>query len=157
LGDVIDGYLIEAEIQINARSHVYKVRDKRDNSFIVKNALPNLADDIDALQAFQREEWIGQRFHHPDIVKTCTKTSTTSLFIFNSRILRRPKFTHMAQTSPTCPRRNRFNFAKPAIKALRALHRRETLHQDIKPDNLFLTSTGQLKLIDFGSATVGSL
>jgi serine/threonine protein kinase len=60
----------------------------------------------------------------------------------------------MAQKNPDAPVETIMAFAKPAVKALRVLHRRETLHQDIKPDNLFITSTGQLKLIDFGSATV---
>jgi hypothetical protein len=64
----------EAEIQGNARSHVYQVRDQNrpTSSITLKTPSPNIADDIDALRAFQREDWIGQRFHHPDIVKTCT-------------------------------------------------------------------------------------
>ena len=41
--------------------------------------------------------------------------------------------------------------------SLRALHRRDTLHQDLKPDNILLCNDGTLKLIDLGSARVASL
>jgi serine/threonine protein phosphatase PrpC len=158
IGDSIDDYLIEAEIQINARSHVYRVKDKRDNNiYLLKTPSPNLADDIDALQAFLREEWIGQRFHHPDIVKTYAPTRPHRYLYLIQEYLEGQSLRTWRKKKPNAPVQTLINFAKPAIKALRALHRRETLHQDVKPDNLFLTNTGQLKLIDFGSATVGSL
>ncbi len=52
-GQILDGYVIEAEIQGNARSHVYKVRDKSDNQlYILKTPSINIADDVDALRAF---------------------------------------------------------------------------------------------------------
>ncbi|MBK8326783.1 MAG: protein kinase [Moraxellaceae bacterium] len=158
IGDCLDDYLIEAEIQINARSHVYRVKDKRDNNiYLLKTPSPNLADDIDALQAFLREEWIGQRFHHPDIVKTYTPTRPHRYLYLIQEYLEGQSLRTWRKKNPNAPVQTLINFAKPAIKALRALHRRETLHQDVKPDNLFLTESGQLKLIDFGSATVGSL
>ena len=158
IGDCFDDYLIEAEIQINARSHVYRVKDKRDNNiYLLKTPSPNLADDIDALQAFLREEWIGQRFHHPDIVKTYTPTRPHRYLYLIQEYLEGQSLRTWRKKNPNAPVQTLINFAKPAIKALRALHRREILHQDVKPDNLFLTESGQLKLIDFGSATVGSL
>jgi serine/threonine protein kinase len=48
-------------------------------------------------------------------------------------------------------------FATQIVKGLRALHRRETLHQDLKPDNIFLCSDGTIKLIDLGAASVAGL
>lgn len=158
IGDYLDDYLIEAEIQINARSHVYKVKDKRDQqSYLLKTPSPNLVDDADALQAFQREEWIGQRFHHPDIVKTYASTRPHRYLYLIQEYLAGQSLRDWRKQNPDAPVQTIINFAKPAIKALRALHRRETLHQDVKPDNLFLTTSGHIKLIDFGSATVGSL
>lgn len=158
IGDCIDDYIIETEIQINARSHVYKVKHKHDKQlYLLKTPSPNLRDDIDALQAFQREEWIGQRFHHPDIVKTYTPPHTRRYLYLVQEYLEGQSLRKWRKQHPDAPAQTIINFAKPAIRALRALHRRETLHQDVKPDNLFLTSSGQLKLIDFGSATIGSL
>ncbi|MDD9935901.1 MAG: serine/threonine-protein kinase, partial [Myxococcales bacterium] len=38
------------------------------------------------------------------------------------------------------------------MDALRATHARDLLHRDIKPQNVFITREGMVKLIDFGSA-----
>lgn len=44
---------------------------------------------------------------------------------------------------------------KKIALALRVMHRNYYLHQDVKPENILLTASGDIKLIDFGS--VGSL
>lgn len=42
-------------------------------------------------------------------------------------------------------------------KGLRAFHRLEMLHQDLRPDNVMIDNHGTVKLIDFGAAKVAGL
>ena len=39
-------------------------------------------------------------------------------------------------------------------KGLRAFHRKEMLHQDLRPDNVMIDKTGTVKIIDFGSTRI---
>ncbi|WP_369622458.1 protein kinase domain-containing protein, partial [Pseudoalteromonas distincta] len=39
-------------------------------------------------------------------------------------------------------------------RGLRAFHRKEMLHQDIRPDNIMIDTTGTVKIIDFGSTKI---
>jgi serine/threonine protein kinase len=42
-------------------------------------------------------------------------------------------------------------------KGLRAFHRKEMLHQDIRPDNIMIDKTGTAKIIDFGSTKIAGV
>jgi len=42
-------------------------------------------------------------------------------------------------------------------KGLRAFHRLEMLHQDLRPDNIMIDGTGTVKIIDFGSTRVAGI
>ena len=39
-------------------------------------------------------------------------------------------------------------------KGLRAFHRKEMLHQDLRPENIMIDKTGTVKIIDFGSTRI---
>ncbi len=43
------------------------------------------------------------------------------------------------------------------VEGVRALHRKDTLHQDLKPDNLIVSPEGLVKIIDYGSCHVGGI
>jgi serine/threonine protein kinase len=42
-------------------------------------------------------------------------------------------------------------------KGLRAFHRKEMLHQDLRPDNVMLDRTGTVKIIDFGATRIAGV
>jgi len=49
------------------------------------------------------------------------------------------------------------NIVEQVIKGLRAFHRKEMVHQDIKPENIMIDKHNIIKVIDFGSTQVAGL
>lgn len=56
--------------------------------------------------------------------------------------------------NPKPPVQNVMYIVEQIGKGLRAFHRRETLHQDLKPGNIMVDYNGESKIIDFGSCHV---
>jgi len=47
--------------------------------------------------------------------------------------------------------------AEQIIKGLRGFHRKEMVHQDLKPENIMIDPNGDVKIIDFGCVQVAGL
>lgn len=52
---------------------------------------------------------------------------------------------------PLDPRRA-VSILSPIMKALQSVHEMGLIHRDVAPDNIFITGTGERKLLDFGAA-----
>lgn len=153
----IDGFRIVRELHVNARSTVYHaVREADGLDVVLKAPSPQLAQDDAALQAFMREDWMGQRIDHPDVVKSYAAPAERQFLYLVQEYLSGCNLRVWRQQHPDAAVQDIIRFARPAVRALRALHRREMRHQDVKPDNFILRDDGQLKLIDLGSAWVAS-
>lgn len=153
----IDGFKIVRELHVNARSTVYHaIREADGLAVVLKAPSPQLAQDDAALQAFMREDWMGQRIDHPDVVKSYAAPAERQFLYLVQEYLSGCNLRVWRQQHPDAAVQDIIRFARPAVRALRALHRREMRHQDVKPDNFILRDDGQLKLIDLGSAWVAS-
>jgi serine/threonine protein kinase/serine/threonine protein phosphatase PrpC len=153
----VDGFEIVRELHVNARSTVYHaIREADGMNVVLKAPSPQLAQDDNALQAFMREDWMGQRIDHPDVVKSYAAPAERQFLYLVQEYLSGCNLRVWRQQHPDASVQEIIRFARPAIRALRALHRREMRHQDIKPDNFIVLPDGRLKLIDLGSAWVAS-
>ncbi|GAC1372912.1 MAG: bifunctional protein-serine/threonine kinase/phosphatase [Aquirhabdus sp.] len=169
-GQQVDGFEIVSEIHANSRSKIYRATQLSDQRQVVlKSPAAQFTDDVEALHAFMQEEWIGQRINHPDIVTTLSPEQPRQFLYLVQEYLEGQTLREWRKKNPEAPVETVIQFVRPAVRALRALHRREILHQDVKPDNFIvlhdsqdelpnkIPSHARLKLIDFGSAQTGSV
>jgi formylglycine-generating enzyme required for sulfatase activity/serine/threonine protein kinase len=59
---------------------------------------------------------------------------------------------YLVQQGGRIPFETAVGIMMPVMDALREVHQANLLHRDISPDNIFLTTGNQVKLIDFGAA-----
>ena len=120
----------------------------------IKLLYADLAQEDETSERFQREAQLAARIHHPNavaifdtgvhegqpfIVMECLPGETLAALI-------------AAQPLPVEAVRE---IGAQLLDALDAAHQRGVIHRDIKPTNLLLTSTGSVKVADFGIATAG--
>ncbi|MZP29827.1 protein kinase [Heliobacterium undosum] len=59
---------------------------------------------------------------------------------------------YLAQQGGSIPVDTAIKIMNPVMDALREVHGADLLHRDISPDNIFITTTRQVKVLDFGAA-----
>lgn len=156
-GETISHYRILDGLGSGGMGVVYRAQDLRLSRHVALKFLPEeSAKNPDALRRFEREarsasalehvnicsiyefgEHEGQRF----IVMPLLEGQTVEQFI---HIQKNPKGSQQMQKL--------IDLSIQVLKGLGAAHEHGIVHRDIKPGNVFLTSSGEAKILDFGVA-----
>src|SRR5690606_17250767 len=157
-GATFDGYRILRRLHASSRSHIYLARDEESGATrVIKTPSIDLREDAAYLERFLAEEWIARRIDSPYVLKGCSQQRprnflyTVSEFI-EGRTLRQWMIDHPRPGLDAVR-----GIVEQIASGLRAFHRQEMLHQDLRPENILITPTGTVKIIDFGSARVAGL
>ncbi len=157
-GMTLDGYCVERELHASNRSQVYVVRDvETDERFCMKTPSENYDDDLGYIDRFILESWIGTRIDNPHVAKVVHAGKTKSFLYYLTEYVEGITLERWIKENPKPPVQDVIYLVQQIVKGLRALHNRETLHQDIKPGNILIDKNGQIKIIDFGSCFIQGL
>lgn len=157
-GVEIDGYIIEKELFSSSRSQVYLVRDELSGDrFAMKTPSINFEEDASYIARFIREEWVGSRVHHKNIVKIITQSRPRSCLYYLMEYVEGVSLDKwMLMNQPPSPKKA-IGIIEGIAAGLTALHDNETIHQDLKPGNVVIKSDMTALIIDFGSVFVSGL
>ncbi len=113
------------------------------------------ATDPRSLARFEREAWALARISHPNVVQVqAIETADEGRFLVLERIEGRTLADVLANRGARLPARDLIEIGAALAAALRAVHAAGVVHRDVKPENVMLTSGGDVKLIDFGIASL---
>jgi len=135
---------------------VYKVRNVlSDRIEAMKVLLPNLADQKELAERFQREIKVLASLNHPNIAALRTAlTVDNQLVMIMEYVEGTTLAAHLEQE--TISWADTLNYMDQVLTALSYAHKQNVIHRDIKPANMMLTPSGVIKLMDFGIARSGS-
>lgn len=156
-GMQFEGLKILRELHVSKRTQVYLAeRIETREAVVLKTPSVNFEDDATYIEMFSREEWIGRLVESPHVLKVlATAAPRRSLYYlteyFEGQTLRQWMLDH-----PRPALADVRTIVEQIAKGLRAFHRKDIIHQDLKPENVMIDHHGLVKIIDFGSSRAAS-
>jgi len=150
-----DGYSIIRELSASSRSHVYLGQDKLSgDSVVIKTPSIDLQDNKAYLERFMMEEWIAIRINSPYVAKSYLQTRKRNFLYTVTEYIEGQTLRQWMIDNPKPSLELVREIAEQIARGLLAFHRQEMIHQDLRPENILIDSTGTVKIIDFGSTRV---
>ena len=116
------------------------------------------ADFVKGMDRFLEEANLLARFEdHPTIVSVRDHFRANGTVYMVMPLLQGVTLaTYLANKGGRLPWKQALGILVPVMDALEEVHRAGWVHLDVSPDNLFITQTGQVRLLDFGAAKVSA-
>lgn len=157
-GVILDGYRITRELHASSTSQLYMAVDTDTNEkVVIKTPSVNFEDDPAYLERFQLEEWAGRRIDSPHVIRTVEQVRPRHFLYYVLEYIEGQTLEQWIEDQSTLDLTVIRNIVSQAISGLRAFHRLDMLHQDIKPGNIMITTEGVVKIVDFGSTKIAGI
>lgn len=155
---MFDGYEILQEIYISSRSHVFLARDGDSEELVViKTPSGEMRDKQDYLESFLMEDWIANRIDNLHVLKSVTQQRPKRFLYIVTEYVEGTTLAQWMQDNPTPSLDKVRAIVEQISKGLQAFHRQEMVHQDLRPNNVMIDSSGTVKIIDFGATKVAGI
>ncbi len=153
-----DGYKIVRPIHASHRSHAFLAVDNDSGEHVViKTPSTEHRDDPAWLERFLLEEWIARRIDNPHVLKPCALTRQRNYLYIAMEYVAGQTLAQWMRDHPQPDLPTVRGIVEQIARGLQAFHRREMLHQDLRPENIMIDTTSTVKIIDFGSTQVAGL
>jgi serine/threonine protein phosphatase PrpC len=153
-----DGYTIVREVHGSSRSHIYLAEDDATGEVvIIKAPSIDLRDDPSYLERFLMEEWVARRIDSPHVLKPAGRNRNRHFIYLVAEFIEGQTLSQWMIDHPKPALETVRGIISQVARGLRAFHRLEMLHQDLRPENIMIDSTGTVKIIDFGSTRIAGV
>ncbi len=157
IGMKLDGWRVQAQLHASARSQLYVVEHvDTGQRAVMKTPSRNYIDNVAYIERFIMEEWVGRRIDSPYVVKVVESPGQRNFLYYLTEYLEGPTLASVIERGEPLDISQVIQMADKLVQGLRSFHRRETLHQDLKPDNIVMRGEHPV-IIDFGSVHVAGV
>ncbi|HTT76105.1 MAG TPA: serine/threonine-protein kinase [Candidatus Binataceae bacterium] len=152
VGEKLDQFELTELIARSGMASIFKAIDCVSGKTVaIKIPYMQFESDVVFFGRFQREEEVGRRLDHPNIIKVLTPRKKSRMYIAMEYVEGLSLRAMMREKQPFAVARA-LGISRQICGALGYMHGQGVVHRDLKPENILVTDTGQVKIMDFGIA-----
>lgn len=156
IGSVLRGkWRIDRLLGVGGMAAVYEGTHRNGKRGAIKMLHLEFSTDTDTRTRFLREGYVANTVNHPGAVSVFDDdvAEDGSVFIVMEMLVGKT-LEELAQSRPTkrLGPLELFRLTDKLLDVLAAAHENGVIHRDVKPDNIFVTNEGNVKILDFGIA-----
>ena len=150
-------YRIIEEVGSGGMGRVYKAEDKELGTTVaLKMIRPELAADPDIIDRFKKEIILARSISHENVVRIHDLGEVGRIKYVSMDFIKGEDLKSLIRLSGALSVDTALKIALQVGEALRAAHRKDIVHQDLKPQNIMIDPSGRVLVTDFGLATLRS-
>src|SRR6185437_1291057 len=155
IGQNVGPFEVLEPLGAGGMGEVFKARDSRLNRFVALKFLPASASDA-ARERFQREAEAIAALSHPHICALHEIGDDHGQPYLVLELLEGETLRARLRRTGAPSNDQLLDWGAQIADALDAAHRKGVLHRDLKPDNIFISPGGHIKVLDFGLARLAA-
>ena len=150
---VNDRYRVERSVGRGGMAEVFLAHDLLlDRPVALKVLFPEYANDPNFVERFRREAQSAAGLTHPNIVAVYDWGKVNNTYFIAMEFVQGRTLASILKEKLRLTARQACDVAVDVASALGFAHENGVVHRDIKPGNILIGSTGQIKVADFGIA-----
>ena len=150
---VNDRYRVERSVGRGGMAEVFLAHDLLlDRPVALKVLFPEYANDPSFVERFRREAQSAAGLTHPNIVAVYDWGKVNNTYFIAMEFVQGRTLASILKEKLRLTARQACDVAVDVASALGFAHENGVVHRDIKPGNILIGSTGQVKVADFGIA-----
>jgi molecular chaperone DnaK len=148
-------FVIIEEINRGSMGIVYRAKDKVLDEVVALKVLNDyLASDPTAVERFKREARAAKRLSHTNIVRIHDMFEIGTKKLLSMEYISGKDLKKVLQERKSLPAAEIVEITLGVCEALACAHKSKIVHRDVKPANIMITDTNQIKVTDFGIAKI---
>ncbi|MFN7954020.1 MAG: protein kinase [bacterium] len=150
-----DRYEVRRELGRGGMGIVYEAIDTRlKDRIALKVLMPHHAANPTVYERFLQEVRTARQLSHPNIVKVYDLGEASRTIYFTMEYLEGRDLDEILEDEGPFDLETTVDVLGKVCAALDVAHKANLVHRDVKPENVFMTLGGEIKVLDFGVAKV---